>query len=235
MSEDPSVCLIDRVDELAAYVGQLLSQGAPVAIDFEGVDLCREGQLCLVQLAPLGSPAVLVDVVTLGSAAFSHGRLKELLESTEVMKVGYDGRADSDALNVLGVRMRHFFDIQVLYCTLRDKRAGRKDRYLKGLMWALDELLPPSEAAVLKAIKEEGNKLFAPERGGSYDVWLRRPLPHALIRYAVADVQYLHRMRMEWAHAAEESLVLQIATSRIEQTLNDPEPAKGRKKAIKDW
>lgn len=35
----------------AARIGALLAAGAPVAVDFEGVDLCRDGKLCLAQLA----------------------------------------------------------------------------------------------------------------------------------------------------------------------------------------
>ena len=46
----------------------------------------------------------------------------------------------------------------------------------------------------LARIKEEGLKLFAPEKGGSYAVWKERPLPEALIKYATSDVSLLLEM-----------------------------------------
>ena len=56
-------------------------------MDFEGVDLCRDGELCIVQLAPLGGDTVLVDICALGERAFGEGRLRELFESEDVLKV----------------------------------------------------------------------------------------------------------------------------------------------------
>ena len=112
--EEDSVVLIDDVAECKTRLTQLLEEKEPVAVDFEGVDLCRAGKLCVVQLAPRAGSVLLVDVEVLGEAAFGAGRLRELLESPMVLKIGYDGRADSDALwHLHGTRLKNVWDVQV--------------------------------------------------------------------------------------------------------------------------
>lgn len=209
--------VLDTVSALSRYVSKLLLDKSDIAVDFEGVALCRTGELCIVQIAQLGRDAVLVDICALGERAFAEGRLRELFESEEVLKLGYDGRADYDALNALGVRMRGYFDCQVLYCTRRDQRGGRRDPFVKGLGAALVDLLSPTEAASLTKIKKTGLQLFAPYLGGSYEVWRARPLNPLLITYAVADVAYLHRMRLEWRDAVPLAKMMQISKTRIEK------------------
>ena len=112
--EEDSVVLIDDVAECKTRLTRLLEEKEPVAVDFEGVDLCRAGKLCVVQLAPRAGSVLLVDVEVLGEAAFGAGRLRELLESPMVLKIGYDGRADSDALwHLHGTRLKNVWDVQV--------------------------------------------------------------------------------------------------------------------------
>ena len=51
-------------------------------------------------------------------------------------------------------------------------------------------------------MKEAGKALFAPERGGGYEVWERRPMPRELLEYAAAaDVAHLRAMWREWGHS----------------------------------
>lgn len=94
-SEQPDPVLVDTLDECTAQISRL-AQSAAVAVDFEGANLCRDGELHLVQLAAESGPVVLVDIVRLGDAAFSAGGLRALLESETVIKLLFDGRADAD-------------------------------------------------------------------------------------------------------------------------------------------
>lgn len=90
--------LLDDAAVCGIRIGALIAAGAPVAVDFEGVNLCRQGKLCLAQVATAAGQVFLLDVETLGESCFARGRLRELLESPAVVKIGYDCRADSDAL-----------------------------------------------------------------------------------------------------------------------------------------
>ena len=137
----------------------------------------------------------------------------ELLESTRVLKIGFDGRADSDALwHLHSTRLKNLWDVQVAYCTKRDRDSGRRDRYLEGLGVAIQDCpdIPASERLRLDALKQAGTKLFAPERGGSYDVWRDRPMPPVLIEYCALDVRYLHTMRDAWASYLPHERMLSI-------------------------
>ena len=292
--EEDSVVLIDDVAECKTRLTRLLETKEPVAVDFEGVDLCRAGKLCVVQLAPRAGSVLLVDVEVLGEAAFGAGRLRELLESPMVLKIGYDGRADSDALwHLHGTRLKNVWDVQVrcpwcssckppqnpssllqsrarprptwatsmrppaalsyvallllcyatgrlqvAYCTKRDSTLGRgRDRFVKGLGMALQDLpsITLAERRRMEALKAAGKKLFAPELGGSYDVWRARPMPAALVAYCALDVKYLHAMRDAWASYVPDHSMRSIVEKRIAKAIGASAPAKGRQMAIKDW
>jgi exonuclease 3'-5' domain-containing protein 1 len=69
-----------------------------------------------------------------------------------------------------------------------------------------DALLTTHESQLWKASKEKGLKLFAPEHGGSYDVFDVRPLPSEIMEYCVRDVRFLprlwvqyHQISLSWA------------------------------------
>jgi hypothetical protein len=47
--------VLDTAEATAKVVHQLLQAKAPVAVDFEGVDLCRNGELALVLLSDGGT------------------------------------------------------------------------------------------------------------------------------------------------------------------------------------
>jgi cold shock CspA family protein len=93
----PPHVFVDTVEACQAHCERLERAGV-VAVDFEGHNLCRDGVLLLAQLAAADGPVALIDVHTLGAAAFEVGGLRALLESQTCLKVIFDGRADSDAL-----------------------------------------------------------------------------------------------------------------------------------------
>lgn len=64
----------------------------PIAVDLEGVNLCRQGTACIMQLYPQGSIIYLVDLVALGRAAFdveneAGQTVRKVLENSEAKKV----------------------------------------------------------------------------------------------------------------------------------------------------
>ncbi len=60
-----------------------------------------------------------------------------------------------------------------------------------------DLSLTVAETKSWKSVKERGISLFAPEKGGSYEVFNERPMAKDLIDYCTQDVRYLPRL---WAY-----------------------------------
>jgi exonuclease 3'-5' domain-containing protein 1 len=90
--------LVDTTDVLhdcLSVIAPLPSPSSPlpIAIDVEGINLCRDGRVCIIQLFVKGSDTVwLIDVTTLGNVAFTdvddQGRsLRGFLQDTSVTKV----------------------------------------------------------------------------------------------------------------------------------------------------
>ena len=77
----------------ACFIDIASNNASKVAIDLEGIDLCRNGRISILQLIAEGSDTIwLIDVTTIGRAAFEHqdtdGRsLKSILESRDITKV----------------------------------------------------------------------------------------------------------------------------------------------------
>ena len=107
----------------AGRPGRARAAAREVAIDFEGENLCRDGELCLVQLAERDGPVILLDIVVMGQRAFEEGRLRELLECNHILKIGFDGRADADALfHLHGCQLNNYYDLQVAFGVWKDNR-----------------------------------------------------------------------------------------------------------------
>ncbi|CAE7702209.1 Exd1 [Symbiodinium pilosum] len=165
--------LIDTCQKCQEAVAELF-QESEVAIDIEGVDLSRAGQVCLIQMCGASMDKVfLFDIHQMQDKAFEEGGLKQLLESPDILKVFYDVRADNDALfHLHGIQVQASYDVQVLWHL---KFQHPEDIHLQGLKKILavflDEtkVLTRAQIAKMDAIKEEGQKLFAPEQGGSYE------------------------------------------------------------------
>jgi exonuclease 3'-5' domain-containing protein 1 len=85
------------------------------------------------------------------------------------------------------------------------------------------------------SIKNDGVKLFAPEKGGSYTVFLERPLKVALEAYAAVDVFYFEQLKRTLFDGLSEhrkSQVMSISEKRLVECLNKNYQPKGRHKAI---
>ena len=129
---------ISDVAQSEKLCSQILTLKIPIAIDFEGVHLCRKGELCLVQIGLPTGEVYLLDVVEMKNALFEQGKLRAVLESTYVLKYVYDCRADSDALYYLyNVTLQNAFDVQILFCKTRDIQERKRDKFVKGLKTAI--------------------------------------------------------------------------------------------------
>lgn len=204
-------------------------------MDIEGIDLCRDGEVCIIQIGTSAGKVYLFDIVKLGQDAFNRGGLRTFLHSDRTMKVIYDGRSDSDALwHQFQTNIVQAYDLQVLFMTAFGDPC---DRYLKGLKKCLEvaNVIPPEKRAHMEQVKTNGLALFAPERGGSYDVWKARPMDKRLIRYAASDVSYLLSVRAKWQHHKDEEFVMRTTATRIDQAVRHHTRSKGPQKKYRDF
>ena len=201
-------------------------------VDLEGVNLCRYGTISLLQLYVLPKSKVyIIDIHNLGGTAFdteSQGiTLRSILECPDVPKALFDCRNDSDALYAhYKVDLKGIIDVQLLEVASRTHSKNR----LTGLANLIlrDCVMTNEQMRAAYDIKSKGRDLFAPECGGSYEVFNKRPLEKAIIEYCAQDVTCLPELwsvyttriadleeyAEEWADAAAEETLKRIAESQ---------------------
>ncbi|KAL3466891.1 ribonuclease H-like domain-containing protein [Aspergillus heterothallicus] len=189
---DTPAAVSDLVDQLKDA-----SNNPPsLYLDLEGINLSRHGSISIMQIFVLPKNEVfLVDIFTLGQQAFSTlsrsgTTLKAILEDASIHKAFFDVRNDSDALYAqFGIHLAGIVDIQLFELATR----GGPRRLVNGLARCIerDAGLSWTETAEWRNTKENGRKLFAPERGGSYEVFNARPLSEDIIKYCAQDVRIL--------------------------------------------
>ena len=117
MQSERDPIFVDNLLWLPSVVEELL-EGEAVAVDIEGVNLCRDGRISIIQVCDAQGRVFLFDITKMGSDAFIDwpGRpsLRALFENPHLMKVIFDGRADADALwYIFGVQMCNVYCLQV--------------------------------------------------------------------------------------------------------------------------
>ena len=212
-------------------------------IDIEGVNLSRDGAISIIQiLIPPFRSVFIVDVHTLQHLTFSTANpqssdgatFRSALESNNIVKLFFDVRRDSDALfGQFGIRLQGVVDIQLLEFATRPRKGG----FLGGLekCISLDLGLSVSALTECRRIKEVGVQMFSPEKGGSYAVWLQRPLPKALLDYSVQDVMMLPNMLLVYAKRLNQAVAAQVHTETLKRVTQSQGPTpfmNGRHMAI---
>lgn len=182
---------VDDVSAVAPAVAAIrsLARGA-IAVDLEGVDLGRTGEVCIVQIAVArsGAPIYLFDICALGGLAFEgDASLRGLFTDGALDLLMFDARADANALFFhFDVRLSRVVDLQLLDVAHR-LVTGLGCRSISGLGYLVERTqhcrLTEAERERMSAIKAAAHELFVPERGGSYAVWKERPLPRLLLEY----------------------------------------------------
>jgi len=171
-----------------------------LAVDFEGVKLCRHGPLCLVQMMCNDDRNLVyvLDVHILGRRVFTltapQGTcMKGLLEEPSIRKIWFDPRNDVDALyHQFGIIPRGIFDLQLAEVADRRNR-GLNVYYVQGLQKCLVQCadLQHDQKVFADRINQLGKSLFEPTNGGQYEIFQLRPLNPVILVYAAHDSRYL--------------------------------------------
>jgi len=186
--------------EFICYGGGTNGHEVALAVDFEGMKLCRHGALCLVQMTISDDPTLVyvLDVHLLGKRCFSmqtaNGTsMKGVLESEDIRKVWFDPRNDVDALwHQFGIMPRAIFDLQLAEVADRRNR-GLNVHYVQGLYKCLTQCpaLQSEQKVFAERINILGKNLFEPANGGQYEVFQQRPLNPVILVYAAHDSRYM--------------------------------------------
>ncbi|PPR07332.1 hypothetical protein CVT26_013648 [Gymnopilus dilepis] len=239
----PNIILVDSVSILEQCLADVSSTSvAQLAIDLEGIDLCRHGKISILQIFADSSNTIwLIDITTLDSSAFDHmdeeGRcLRNVLQDSCAKKVFYDVRNDADALyNLYAIDVGNVYDLQLLEVAVR-RASKHKVKYLSGLGKAIEaSLCPPAH---WKDIKQKGLELFQPERGGSYEVFEKRPLDPVILAYCAQDVALLFRLeevleaRLGGASRVWKEKISRHSASRVAEAHSHEYAGKGQHRSI---
>ncbi|XP_072181223.1 uncharacterized protein [Diadema setosum] len=158
--------------------------GLVVALDCEGVDLGRTGDLTLVQIAKMNGLVYIFDVQKCPSI-FTDGLLADFLESSSVLKVIHDCRSDAAALyHQFGVTLTNIFDTSIAFHLLQDQCAI-DGASIRGRINFKDLCQIVGEEATHK------DKKFLKKMRYIYRFWAKRPLTQDMINYAALDVHLL--------------------------------------------
>jgi exonuclease 3'-5' domain-containing protein 1 len=209
--------IVDTVELVRDLVAQIESvvQKPLIFIDLEGVNLSRDGVIAIMQILVPPNPVVhLIDIYTLGKEAFDTSgpgaqTLRGILESRDYPKVFFDVRNDSDAMySHYQISLGGVIDLQLLEFASR----SQKGRFIKGLAKCISEDGSLGWTAYQKwqRTKDEGQRLFAPEKGGNYGVFLERPLSAALREYCVQDVLVMPKLLTVYGGRVPSHLAMRI-------------------------
>ncbi|KAA8909412.1 ribonuclease H-like domain-containing protein [Sphaerosporella brunnea] len=226
---------VEKVSEMLAKLETLPVSPPSLYIDLEGVNLSRTGSISILQLYALPlHHTYLIDIHHLGASAFTTPSsdatttttLKSLLESPHTPKVFFDVRRDAEALyHHFNISLSRVDDLQLLELAGRIWRAGR-GRFVNGLERCIrnDAGLSQVQIREFEARKQVGLQLFAPEWGGSYEVFNERPMRAEIVTYCVQDVEFLPILWRKyhgtltplWERKIKEAVEQRLALARTE-------------------
>jgi exonuclease 3'-5' domain-containing protein 1 len=238
--------LIDTIQAVATLIDSLLdlpTSPPSLYLDIEGVKLCRHGSISIIQLLVVPqNRTYLIDIHTLKDAAFNTPgatgqTLKHILEAETIPKVFFDVRNDSDALfahfeiNLAGIQ-----DLQLMELATR----RHSKRFLSGLAKCIDYdlRLTFAEKSAWTATKTRGKNLFAPEKGGSYEVFNQRPLSEVIALYCTQDVQFMPMLWNTYSERLTTSWATKVATEtevRVRSSQSKGYQPNGSHKSFGPW
>ncbi|KAA8525189.1 hypothetical protein F0562_006947 [Nyssa sinensis] len=154
-----------------------------IGFDCEGVDLCRHGTLCIMQLA-FPDAIYLVDAIQGGEMLMK--ACKPALESSYITKVIHDCKRDSEALYFqFGIKLHNVVDTQIAYSLIEEQ--GGRTRLPDDYISFVGLLADPRYCGISYLEKEEVRVLLRQDP----KFWTYRPLSELMVRAAADDVRFL--------------------------------------------
>mmetsp|Transcript_7188 Transcript_7188/g.10686 ORF Transcript_7188/g.10686 Transcript_7188/m.10686 type:complete len:276 (-) Transcript_7188:249-1076(-) len=170
-----NITIVDK-DSIICDIYQYLCNETILALDCEGVDLGRTGEICIIQISTRDR-CFLFDVHELTSNCCEMiDVLKNILEDISIVKIIHDCRMDSDALyHLLGIRLVNVHDTQAW------------DYAIRGVKVSLNNLLSNYD---LPQNNERDSNVYVE----NLRFWATRPLTRKMITWASGDVENLFQI-----------------------------------------
>jgi exonuclease 3'-5' domain-containing protein 1 len=169
-----------------------------INVDFEGIDLSKDGRVCLGQFHVAETTDVyIVDFIKISNPfTFCDSGLGDLMKSFDYVKVFFDPRNDMDAIcNQFNAQVNNVICLQLSEVAFRRYSRKLTVKFIMGLGKVMDNYIKfNSNKKVITEIKTNGKFLFYPEHGGSFDRFLERPLQTNIVEYCVVDVFYFDQL-----------------------------------------
>ncbi|KAA8541717.1 hypothetical protein F0562_022869 [Nyssa sinensis] len=154
-----------------------------IGFDCEGVDLCRYGTLCIIQLA-FPDAVYLIDAIQGGKKLMK--ACKPALESGCITKVIHDCKRDSEALYFqFGIKLHNVVDTQIAYYLIGEQQ-GQK-RSPNDYISFVSLLADPRYCGISYVEKKEVRTLLREDP----KFWTYRPFSELMVRAAADDVRFL--------------------------------------------
>lgn len=227
--DHPSIQIIDTdsaVRDMVRDLRGLPSKSPSLYLDLEGIELGRNGTISIISLyVPPWSTVYIIDIFTLGAKAFDtpgtmEQTVRSILESPEIPKAFFGCRSDLDALYALyNIQLQGVIDIQLMEVAQRE--GEKRDKYdrLLSLVDCINKDcdLTQKQKDEMRQIKKRGKSLYAPDQGGSYDVFNERPMQQVIIDYCTQDVTFLPRLWLRYSKkiTPEWSAKVQLETKKL--------------------
>ncbi|XP_056009724.1 uncharacterized protein LOC130051611 isoform X2 [Ostrea edulis] len=219
-----------------------LSRESVLAVDCEGIQLGVDGPLTLVQVGTYSGAVYLFDIHE-NKNLLIDGRLKSLLESSEIVKVMHACTSDSAALfHQFDVTLQNVFDTQIADIILEEEKGRLLAPVLK--LQTLCEKYSSGEK-----VSENKEELKTKWTKGQSDFWALRPLTDEMISYAAGDVrslipevyEELNRLNVVliiYLSMVEEKRLLETFRERVLENINitiDKEAKTKRRERVENY
>ncbi|OMO66436.1 hypothetical protein COLO4_30565 [Corchorus olitorius] len=167
-----------------------------VGFDCEGVNLCRNGTLCIMQLA-FSDAVYIVDAIEGGEKLIK--ACKRGLQSRYITKVVHDCKRDSEALYFqFGIKLHNVMDTQIAYSLIEEQQGRRRSS--DDPISFVGLLADPQYCGISYNEKKDDPKF-----------WAQRPFSEMMLRAAVDDVRFLPYVHHKIMEKLNDRLLFQLA------------------------
>lgn len=179
--------------EAAQTACEVIKKYPVIAFDMEGLNLGRNANVSLVQIAISPYLVYIFDVMVLGLSLFETNTLLPILNDPTILKLCFDCRTDCATLmHRFRIHPYGFYDLQIVYTYVFQSKG---DPFLKGYHKAMQALNinMENDLQLKRSFKQIWNSRLSCQK-----MLFQRPLCQSFLNYCAVDVVYLFKMFESW-------------------------------------